>query len=87
VLKLHQNDIVAIGDGDDRQIMRVVKFGASGQITMAGVNEAGALKARDRDRSDPFSYMSRLAEPLRKLKARQVRVDELGNLFDPGPRA
>jgi hypothetical protein len=42
LMRLHKNDCIAIGDGDDRKIMRVVKF-SSGVVALAGVNEGGAL--------------------------------------------
>ncbi len=86
ILSLHQNDIIAIDRDGARQLMRVVKFGANGQVTLAALHEAGTLKTRDADESDPFKYNSPTAGGLKKLKARQVRVDELGTVFDPGPR-
>jgi CRISPR-associated endonuclease Csn1 len=89
VLSLRQNDLIAIErDGGAREIMRVVKFGAAGQITIAAHQEAGPLKERDAKSNevDPFKYSSPTAGGLKKLKARQVRVDELGRIFDPGPR-
>ncbi|MCB1386875.1 MAG: type II CRISPR RNA-guided endonuclease Cas9 [Hyphomicrobiales bacterium] len=86
MLSLHQNDMVAIERDGERQICRVVKFGANGQITLAAHNEAGALKARDADEHDPFKYLSPTAGGLKNLATRQVRIDELGQIFDPGPR-
>ncbi|WP_187969606.1 type II CRISPR RNA-guided endonuclease Cas9 [Aquibium microcysteis] len=35
---------------------------------------------------DPFKYYSPTAGGLRKIGLRQVRVDEAGRIFDPGPR-
>lgn len=90
ILSLRQNDLLAIereGSGD-AQIVRVVKFSAKGTIALAADNEAGPLKARDaapRD-VDPFKYILSSASGLKKLSARQVRVDPLGRIFDPGPR-
>lgn len=89
VLSLRQNDLLAIErDGGAREIMRVVKFGAAGQITIAAHQEAGPLKERDAKSNDldPFKYSSPTAGGLRKMKARQIRIDELGRIFDPGPR-
>ncbi len=89
VLSLRQNDLIAIErDGGAREIMRVVKFGAAGQITIAAHQEAGPLKERDSKSNDidPFKYSSPTAGGLKKLKARQIRIDELGRIFDPGPR-
>jgi CRISPR-associated endonuclease Csn1 len=87
VLDLRQNDLVAIErDGGGREITRVVKFSEGGQVTLAPHHEAGALKARDASPDDPFKYVSPTAGGLKRMKARQVRVDPIGRVFDPGPR-
>jgi len=85
VLSLHQGDILAVegADGESR-LVRVVKFGQNGQITLAPPHEGGDLKRRDADQDDPFKYSAPTAGGLKKLKARQVRVDEAGRVFDPG---
>jgi CRISPR-associated endonuclease Csn1 len=87
VLKLHQDDLLAIErDGDAPKLMRVVKFGQNGQITLAEPQEAGDLKRRDAEgnEKDPFKYSAPTAGGLKKVKARQVRIDELGRVLDPG---
>src|SRR3546814_13806949 len=89
-MSLRQNDLIAIEkDGVFREIVRVVKFGANGQITIAAHQEAGPLKERDAKPNDldPFKYSSPTAGGLKKMRARQVRIDELGRIFDPGPRS
>ncbi len=87
VLSLHQNDLVAIErDGEDRKLMRVVKFGQNGQITLAEHQQAGDLKRRDAmpNDDDPFKYFAPTCGGLKKASARQVRIDELGRVLDPG---
>jgi len=87
VLSLHQNDVLAIEqDGQGRKLVRVVKFGQNGQITLAEPQEAGDLKRRDAAANDidPFKYFAPTPGGLKRLKARQVRVDELGRVSDPG---
>jgi CRISPR-associated endonuclease Csn1 len=86
VLSLHQNDFVAIGQDGGRRLMRVVKFGQNGQITLVEPQEAGDLKRRDArpNEEDPFKYTAPTAGGLKKLQARQVRVDEIGRVLDPG---
>ena len=87
VLRLHQNDILAIEpDGQGRKLVRVVKFGQNGQITLAEPQEAGDLKRRDATPNDidPFKYFAPTPGGLKRVKARQVRIDELGRVFDPG---
>ncbi|MEM6665405.1 MAG: type II CRISPR RNA-guided endonuclease Cas9 [Pseudomonadota bacterium] len=84
ILSLKQGDCVAIEpDGEKRRIMRVVKF-KEGQVCLADHNEAGSLKSRHESKEDAFRYVFLSASSLRKNKARQVRVDEIGQVFDPG---
>lgn len=87
VLSLHQDDLLLVEpDGGERRLMRVVKFGQSGQITLAAPNEAGDLKRRDAasNEDDPFKYIAPTAGGLKKARARQVRIDEIGRVRDPG---
>ena len=87
IMSLFQNDVIAIERSDGgREIMRVVKFAVSGQVSLAAHNEAGPLKLRSAKPAelDPFKYVSPTAGGLKRLKARQVRIDMLGRLFDPG---
>lgn len=87
VLSLHQNDLLAIErDGGERKLMRVVKFGQNGQITLAEPQEAGDLKRRDAISvdDDPFKYFAPTCGGLKRARARQVRIDELGRVLDPG---
>lgn len=89
ILSLRQNDMLAIEhEGNSGLIVRVVQFSGNGQITLAPDNEGGNLRARNAASKDedPFKYISASAGTLKKRKARQVRVDELGRVFDPGPR-
>ncbi|MGK2910487.1 MAG: type II CRISPR RNA-guided endonuclease Cas9 [Sphingobium sp.] len=89
MLSLHQNDILAIErEGEEREIVRVVKFSTNGSLHLAATTEAGALKARDASPQDvdPFKYINSSAGGLKRVKARQVRIDPLGRIFDPGTR-
>lgn len=89
VLKLQQNDMVAYEHPrEGYTIARVVKFGLSGQITLAGHRESGDLKRRDAEDSsiDPFKYYAPTAGGLLKAKCRQIRIDAAGRVFDPGPQ-
>jgi CRISPR-associated endonuclease Csn1 len=86
VLSLHQGDALAIERDGIRKLVRVVKFGQNGQVTLAEPQEAGDLKRRDAlsNEEDPFKYFAPTAGGLKKACARQVRIDELGRVFDPG---
>lgn len=89
ILSLRQNDMVAIErDGGPAEFVRVVKFSTIGAIAFAPSTEGGPLKARDAASADvdPFKYIYSSAGGLKKLKGRQIRIDPLGRVFDPGPR-
>lgn len=85
VLSLQQNDMVAYDSPEtgEKIIARVVKFSASGQIFFAPHNEAN-VDSRNRDAADPFKYFNRAASALKELHCRQIRVDEIGRVYDPG---
>ncbi len=86
VLSLHRDDLLALDRGAGRELMRVVKF-SENQLVLAPPNEAGSLKARDADKGDPFRYVYPSPRALKTWGARQVRIDELGRVQDPGPRS
>lgn len=87
IFRLQQNDMLAYEHPNlGKIIVRVIKFSARGGLTLAPHNESGALKARDADKDDPFKYINSSGSGLLKANARQVRVDALGRVFDPGPR-
>ena len=84
-MRLHIDDMVAVDDGGQRRVLRVVKL--SGQkITLADHFEGGALKTRDADKEDPFKYLEKSANVLKGMGLRKVGVNEIGRLTDSGPR-
>ncbi len=88
ILSLHQNDVVAVERTPGApELMLVIKF-TKGAIYFAPPNEAGVLKKRHEVTQDvdPFKYFQTSAGTLKTLKARQVRIDATGRVFDPGPR-
>jgi len=87
VMSLQQNDMVAyeLTQGQ-RIIARVRKFGQNKQIWFDAHNEAGKLDERHNDKADPFRDFSKLPGGLKDIKLRQIRVDETGRVFDPGPQ-
>src|SRR3546814_15111661 len=78
ILSLHQNDLLAIErDGGERQLMRVVKFGQNGQITLAEPQQASDLKRRDAapNDEDTFKYFAPTFGGLKKARARPRTED------------
>lgn len=90
VLSLRQGDVIAVErDGKSRELLVIKGFNQNGRLTLAPPNEGGKLQERDRTGNDidPFKYVYLSAGSLKKAGARQVRIDQLGRVFDPGPRA
>jgi len=83
VMRLSTNDTIAIDENGVRRLLRVVKLG-EGQIALADLHEAGALKERHNDPKDHFRYVLKSPAPLQKLEARQVWITPLGYVHDPG---
>lgn len=90
VLSMRQGDVIAVErDGKSRELLVIKGFNQNGRLTLAPPNEGGKLQERDRTGNDidPFKYVYLSAGSLKKAGARQVRIDQLGRVFDPGPRA
>ena len=88
MLCLKQNDMIAIErNGGPREIMRVIKFAQNGQITITHHIDAGDYDKRKKDAGDPIEITSPTAGGLKKMKARQIRINSLGHILDPGPRS
>lgn len=93
LMRLHIDDVVAFGVGDGRRLLRVVKVTRdydkeeNSTLFLADLAEAGALKKRSEDKSDPFSYVTARTSRLRQERARPVHVDPSGRVYDPGPLA
>ena len=83
VLSLHRDDVLALELESERELVRIVKFSKK-ELALAALNEGGKLKERAQDKDDPFRYLYPSPNTLKKLRARQVRIDELGRVADPG---
>ena len=85
VLRLHRDDMLAVERNGETELLRIVKFSEK-QLALAAPHEGGPLKARAADKNDPFNYLYPSPNTLKAWKARQVRIDELGRVLDPGFR-
>ncbi|MFQ6018487.1 MAG: type II CRISPR RNA-guided endonuclease Cas9 [Kiloniellaceae bacterium] len=85
LMRLCKDDTLSIGENGENRVMRVVKV-SPGQIVLAEHFEGGNLKARDATSldDDPFKYLTRSPDGLRKLGARKVYVDLVGRVFGDG---
>ena len=56
LMRLHKDDMVTIGEGPGRRLMRVAMI-SDGQLALAEHNEGGKLRDRNKDAADPFRYI------------------------------
>ena len=86
LMRLHVNDMVATGEGDEREIYRVRTL--SGQeINCVHHNEGGDLRRRERDPDQDARYKPLRLSATRVLREglRKVSVDVTGRVRDGGP--
>ena len=76
LMRLHINDMIAIGEGDERRIMRVLKLSKQ---TIEAVDHTAGGKAHD------MSPYRKSAGQVRQAGLRKVSVDVLGRVRDGGP--
>jgi CRISPR-associated endonuclease Csn1 len=79
VMRLITNDCLRIEIGNEKKLMRVVTISSNGQVFMVGLNEANA-DARNRDKSDEFAYVSKMAGSLKSANAARVTVTPIGEV-------
>ncbi|WP_439113682.1 type II CRISPR RNA-guided endonuclease Cas9 [Hydrogenophaga sp.] len=83
VMRLINDDIVRLVLDDEPKTLRVAKIAGNGQVFMAPHNEAN-VDARNRDKSDHFQYVSKMAGSFQKAQTRRISVTPIGELCDPG---
>ena len=82
LMRLHIDDMGALGVGSDRRIVRVRQV-TNGRVVIDDDNEANV---DSRERTKQMKRNSgHSAKKLREEKFRKVRVDEIGRVTDPGP--
>ena len=86
IMSLKKGDMVAYNDPEtgNRIVAIVRKFDQRNkQLYLDPHNEAGDLDKRERERT--YKPLRPRPNPLKGYKPRQVRIDEIGQVFDPGP--
>ncbi len=83
VMRLMLDDSIRLADEFGLRTVRVAKVSGNGQIFMSNTQESN-VDARNRNKDDPFIYLSKTASVLQKLKARRVTISPIGELNDPG---
>ncbi len=83
VMRLMQDDTVRLEVDGVLRTMRVANLSGNGQVFMSDLQEAN-VDARNRDKADPFTYISKMPGSFRKAKARRITISPIGELRDPG---
>jgi CRISPR-associated endonuclease Csn1 len=85
VMAVHKGDLLCLEHEGGERIMRVFRLSISNNVLyLADHQEAGSLQKRHNDGDDPFRWLFANIGGLRDRKARRVRVDELGRVYDHG---
>ena len=83
LMRLHIDDMGALGEGAGRRIVRVRKA-SGGFVWLDDHNEADVANRVSKREMKPGKYSAR---QLQRLGFRKVGVDEIGRVLDPGPRS
>ncbi len=84
LMRLHKDDMGALGSGPNLRIVRVRKVSSSGAVFLDDHNEAN-VDARERNGEMARSKSKYSARRLREEGFRKIGVDEIGRIRDPGP--
>jgi len=86
LMRLHVDDMIAVGEGEERRIMRV-QFLSGPNVTAVDHNEGGNLHARVRSKDPATRYVPFRVSASRALNVglRKVSVNILGRVADGGP--
>lgn len=77
VMRLHIDDYLEIDEDGCRRLKRIQKMRQDGKFSLADPEQANVDK-RNRDREDPFKYLSKSLGQLQKLNARKVHISPTG---------
>lgn len=83
VMRLILDDAVRLEVDGVLRTMRVAKIGGNGQFFMSEIQEAN-VDSRNRDASELFNYVSKMAGSLQRSRGRRITVSPIGELIDSG---
>jgi hypothetical protein len=83
---LMTGDVLQLHVGGSKILVRVVKMGSNGVISLAPLSE-GNVDARNRDRDSGFRYLTKSPGSLQSAKARMATVSPIGELSYPQRKA
>lgn len=83
VMRLMIDDLVRFEVDGNTRVLRVANISANGQVFFAEHHESN-VDSRNKDKSNPFKYISKYAGSLQKASARRIVVNEIGDMRDLG---
>jgi CRISPR-associated endonuclease Csn1 len=84
VMRLVLGDTIRLIHKENLCTVRLCSINSNnGQFFMAPINEAN-VDARNKDKQDSFTYISKVTGSLRKAQGRFVTISPIGELRDPG---
>jgi CRISPR-associated endonuclease Csn1 len=83
VMRLLKDDVIRVVVDSYIRTTKVCWIRSDTRIALSNVSEAN-VDARDRDKTDPFTYIVKSASILQKLSARRITISPIGGLHDPG---
>ena len=84
IMRLHKKDMLFLSHPKHGDMIATIANLSEQRLDLVPNNEANA-DARNRDKTDPFSFIRVGVGSLKRSRARRVYVDEMGRLRDPGP--
>ncbi len=85
LMRLQIDDMGALGEGQDRRILRVRKITNAASRVFVVLDEHNEANVADRVGKDMRENRYRVRQ-LKKLGFRKIGIDEIGRVWDPGPR-
>lgn len=85
VMRLMIDDAVRMEHDGREQTARMVTVNSSGRMAFAPIQEAN-VDARNRDKTEAFAYIYKMASTLKTSKARRITISPIGEMHDPGFR-
>ena len=79
IMRLMNKDYLRLEVNGNLRTMVIATIGTNGQVFMADQNEAN-VDARNRDKNNPFGYVSKMASSLQKAKGRLCTVSPSGKI-------
>jgi CRISPR-associated endonuclease Csn1 len=83
IMRLMIGDTLRFDVDSQTKTMKIAKISGSGQMFFSPLSEAN-VDARNRDKTDAFKYISKMAGSLKSANARQITISPIGEVRDKG---